>query len=264
MLHSTRMQLDDGFRLTSPDGSEAGRAKPDGSWLSAVLFETPEEIYQRAYRALKPRSPVPVVIVRFEKFANADSYIRAEHGKLFVRMTDLLSGAPPPILESLAFILLGKLFKKPIAPFYAHRYRVFLNRRDMRQRLEATRQERGRKLCAAPAGMVYDLREVFESLNQVHFGGLMSQPALGWSLRRSRTRLGHFDPSHNTIVISRIFDQPHVPRLSLDYVMFHEMLHLHFPVKHRGARRCVHTKEFKNAEAQFPDLAAAKELLRAL
>src|ERR1035438_8620037 len=36
--------------------------------------------------------------------------------------------------------------------------------------------------------------------------------------------LGHFDPSHNAIVISRIFDQPAVPPLALEYVVFHEML----------------------------------------
>ena len=258
------MQLDDGFRLTPPDLPETGRAKADPSWPGAILFETPEQIFQRAHRALKPRSVVPEVVVRFEKFANADSYIRFEHDRLFVRITDLLAGAPPPIMESLAFILLGKLLKKQIPPLYAHRYRVFLNRREMRHRLEATRQERGRKLCLAPGGTVYDLREVFESLNRAHFGGLMAQPALGWSLRRSRTRLGHFDPSHNTIVISRIFDQPHVSRLPLDYVMFHEMLHLHFPVTHKGARRCVHSREFKNAESRFPEFAKAKELLRTL
>ena len=32
--------------------------------------------------------------------------------------------------------------------------------------------------------------------------------------------------------------------------MFHEMLHLRHPVQHRGARRCVHTPEFKQAEKE--------------
>ena len=56
------------------------------------------------------------------------------------------------------------------------------------------------------------------------------------------------------IVISRIFDRPRTPRLALEYVMFHEMLHLRFPVDHSGARRCVHTTEFKADEKQFPQL----------
>jgi hypothetical protein len=46
--------------------------------------------------------------------------------------------------------------------------------------------------------------------------------------------------------------------------MFHEMLHLRFPVDHKGARRCVHTPEFKQAEKQFPLFKEAKELLKRL
>jgi predicted metal-dependent hydrolase len=76
--------------------------------------------------------------------------------------------------------------------------------------------------------------------------------------------LGHFDPSHNAIVISRIFDRGDVPALALEYVMFHEMLHLRFPVDHGGAKRRVHTKDFREAEKQFPRLKEAKEMLKKL
>ncbi len=37
-----------------------------------------------------------------------------------------------------------------------------------------------------------------------------------------------------------------------------------FPVEHRGASRCVHTLEFKDAERQFPRLKEAKEMLKAI
>ena len=110
----------------------------------------------------------------------------------------------------------------------------------------------------------HDLVAIFEDLNARHFGGMMARPELGWSHVRSRTRLGHFDPSHNMIMISRIFDDPRAPRLALEYVMFHEMLHLRYPVDHSGARRCVHTPEFKAHEKQFPEFKEAKALLRKL
>ncbi len=76
--------------------------------------------------------------------------------------------------------------------------------------------------------------------------------------------LGHFDPSHNAIMISRIFDRQETPLLALEYVMFHEMLHLRYPVDHSGMRRSVHTKEFKEAEKKFPQLKEAKEILKRL
>jgi hypothetical protein len=46
--------------------------------------------------------------------------------------------------------------------------------------------------------------------------------------------------------------------------MFHEMLHLRYPVDHNGARRRVHTKEFREAEKKFPLFKEAKEILKRL
>ena len=42
------------------------------------------------------------------------------------------------------------------------------------------------------------------------------------------------------------------------------MLHLRFPAEHNGARRCVHTRAFKEAEKQFEKLREAKALLKGL
>ena len=126
------------------------------------------------------------------------------------------------------------------------------------------RQLRGRKFISSPRGTHHDLEELFDALNARFFDGLMGRPQLGWSRQASRSMLGHFDPSHNAIIISRIFDNPKTPRLALEYVLFHEMLHLRFPVDHTGPRRCVHTREFKAAERSFARLKEAKELLKKL
>jgi hypothetical protein len=175
-----------------------------------------------------------------------------------------LAAAPAPVMEALAYILLGKLYRKPVARVYHHRYRLYLNRRDMRHRANLVRQLRGRKFVSGPKGAAYDLEEVFEQLNRRFFDGLLGRPQLGWSRGVSRSMLGHYDPSHNAIIISRIFDQPERPKLPLEYVMFHEMLHLQHPVDHHGARRRVHTKEFREAEKRFPQLKEAKEMLKRL
>jgi hypothetical protein len=185
-----------------------------------------------------------------------------EDGRIEVRITDALESAPAPILEALAQILLAKLFGRSIPAEFSHRYRRYLNRKDMRQRLQAMRQERGRKLLRPPAGDVYDLNSIYDDLNFRYFFGLMSKPTIGWSLRPSRITLGHYDPSHNAIVISKLLDRAETPKLAVEYVMYHEMLHLRHPVLHTGSRRCVHTKEFKQAEKQFEHLREAKALLK--
>lgn len=231
---------------------------------SALFFETPEQIYTRVFRQLRPRTPVPRVSVEFCEFANANSLIRLENGCIAVRITDLLKDAPAPVMEALAVILLSKLYRKPVPPACTHRYRLYLNRRDVRHEMQRIKRERGRKQITEPEGAHYDLTELFEDINLRFFGGLMSRPALGWTRRVSRTTLGHYDPSHHAIVLSSILDRPSVPRLAVEYVMFHEMLHLRYPVDHKGARRCVHTPEFKAAEKQFPQLKEAREALKHL
>jgi len=239
--------------------------KPDPQGVqSSLFFESPAEIYTRVFRELKPRTPLPRLKVEFCQFANADSFIRLENGLLHVRISDLLEGAPAPVAEALAYILLGKLYRKPVARHYTHRYRLYLNRKDVRRQAQLVRQVRGRKFVSGPQGAQYNLEEVFERLNREFFGGLMGRPQLGWSRGISRSMLGHFDPAHNAIIISRILDRLKVPELALEYVMFHEMLHLQHPVDHAGVRRRVHTREFREAEKKFPRLKEAKELLKRL
>lgn len=231
---------------------------------SSLFFETPEEIYARVFRDLKPRTPLPELRVEFCRFANPDSFIRLENGRLHVRISDLLAGAPAPVTEALAYILLGKLYRKAVPRAYTHRYRLYLNRRDVRRQAHLVRQIRGRKFISGPQGAHRNLEEIFDRLNARFFDGLLGRPQLGWSRGVSRSMLGHFDPSHNAIIISRIFDRPETPELALEYVVFHEMLHLRHPVDHNGTRRCVHTREFRESEKQFPGLKEAKEILKNL
>ncbi len=231
---------------------------------SAVLFETNEEMYARVYREMRPRAGMPDFAIEFCKFANANSFIKMEGGRIAVRICDVLEGAPAPVREALAFILLAKLFRKPVAAKYNDRYRRFLNRQDMRRNLHLIRQIRGRKIFDPPKGRFYDLEAMFEELNLRFFHGLMARPELGWTKRPSRTILGHYDPSHNAIVINRIMDREDVPRLAVEYVLYHEMLHLRHPAEHNGTKRRVHTKAFREAEKAFPDLEKAIDLLTKL
>lgn len=231
---------------------------------TALFFETPEQIFARVHREIRPQTAVPEVHIAFRRYANANSRIRLKDSMLEVVISDVLQGAPAPIMEALAWILISKMYRRAAPAAYEHRYRLYLNRRDVRRELHLLRQIRGRKYISGPQGQTYNLEEIFEELNQRFFHGLMGRPLLSWSRRASRSMLGHFDPSHNAIVLSRVMDRPEVPRLAVEYVMYHEMLHLRFPVEHSGARRCVHTAEFKKAEKEFPGLKEAKEALRHL
>jgi len=221
-------------------------------------------IFEETYRELCPRAPVPSFTIEFFAFTNVNHTIRLRQGKLLVRLSDLLEGAPEPVLRALAHILLAKMYRRPVATGQAARYRRYVSGHELVRKAHLVRQLRGRKRIASAQGHTYDLEAVFEDLNRRFFFGLLACPRMTWSRDHARNSLAHYDPAHNAIVVSRIFDDPRVPRYALEYIVYHEMLHLKHPVKLRGSRRCVHSVEFQAEEKLFPHLDRAKQFLKQL
>jgi predicted metal-dependent hydrolase len=232
--------------------------------LWAVVDPKILSLFERAYRELRPRAPLPEVKIQFFPFANLNNTIRLREGRILVRISDLLEGAPEPVLHAIFHILLAKLYRKEIERHHAARFRQFTGSQTVAAKTELIRQMRGRKQLLGPNGSHYHLEEIFDDLNLRFFHGLMARPQMTWSSNHSRHSLGHYDPAHNTIVISRVFDRPQVPRYAVEYLVYHEMLHLRHPVKLRGTRRCVHPAAFQEEEKLFPHLEEAKKYLKGL
>jgi hypothetical protein len=221
-------------------------------------------IFEQAYRDLRPRAPIPEFEVRFYRFANINCTIRLRQERIFVRLSDLLEGAPEPVLYAILHILIAKLYRKQIDAAHATRYRRYTGSHAMAQKSQLIRQLRGRKRIESPQGTHYDLDQIFDELNLRFFHGLMARPQMTWSGNKALRSLGHYDLAHNTIVVSRVFDSARVPRYAIEYLVYHEMLHLRHPVKLRGSRRLVHPPAFQAEEKLFPQLAEAKQFMRHL
>ncbi len=212
---------------------------------------------------------MPLLEVKLRRFTSLNTTIRLRRdqdgmGRLVVRLSDLLENAPESVHQAIAHILLAKLYRKPVAPMHADRYRRYAQSEAVSRQAEQMRQIRGRKIISSPQGKIYDLNEVFESVNRRFFHGLMGRPILTWSAHVAKRMLGHYDAAHNTIVVSRVFDRPGTPRYAIEYLLYHEMLHLKHPVKVRAGRRCVHSREFQAEERLFPELDLAREFLKRL
>ena len=223
-----------------------------------------QELFQRCHRDLRPGMPLPEFRIEFYPFASLSSNIKIREGRLQVRLSDLLEGAPENVIESIAHILLAKIYRQPIESAHTTLFRRYVSSHDMRAKSHLLRQVRGRKRIGSAKGIVYHLEEMFDELNLRFFHGLLARPRMTWSQVRSRRSLAHYDPAHNAIVVSRIFDHPLVPRYAVEYILYHEMLHLKHPVKMRGSRRCVHSKEFQAEEKLFPQFRQAKAFLNGL
>lgn len=226
--------------------------------------ESTEQIFARVYSDVARGKSVGAVVCLVRPYVNTMGKIHLRGDALEVRLSELIAGAPGTVREALAWILISKLFRRQVPQHWLLHYRRYMNRRDVRRTHQVVRQLRGRKYVSGPQGDHHDLEPLFDAINLKYFGGLMQKPQLGWSRKPSRWLLGHFDSVHNAIIISRILDQEIIPSLAVEYVLYHEMLHLKHPVEHKGSRRCVHSREFHLDEKQFEGLKEAKAILKHL
>ena len=228
--------------------------------------EMPEDVFRRVFRRLNPDVDPPAFAVRFRPYAKLRSNVRYDPEARCIRasLSDLLLDAPPPVLDAVVTELLSKLYGKRVPRHATNPYRRWLNTPLTQQRMLDARRTRGRKQLLSPAGQAHDLSALFDQLNGRHFGGALRKPTLGWSMHAARRQLGHYDPAHDTIVINRVLDRRGVPPLALEYVLFHEMLHVKHPVRIQGNRRCVHSPEFLAEERRFPGYDEARRILESM
>jgi SprT-like family len=229
----------------------------------SLSLERIHHLFLDTYRELRLNRPrLPLIHVEFYSFVGINHTIRFRNGELFVRLSDLFQEAPVEVIRALAVILLSKLFRRRIPSGIATIYRGFVNSVEMKEKSLKTRSQRGRKLLSHPTGKHYDLINLFNKLNVEYFDAGLSDVNLGWSLRKSRRILGHFDPSHNSITISRLFDDKRVPESVVSYVLYHEMLHAQFSTSSNFDLKNRHSCQFKKEERKFRCYQEANDWLK--
>jgi hypothetical protein len=209
------------------------------------------KFYEEAFQLIDGENETPEIEVVFYPYVGINHTIRLRHSKIFVRLSEISRSAPLEIQRALAYILVAKLRRRKVSPAATKIYRAFIQSREMQDLARENKQAKGRKIITGAQGGVYDLEGVFTRLNQTYFQNTIPQPTLTWSARRTYRILGHHDATHETIVISRSLDDEKVPRYVLEYVVFHEMLHIFHPTTHRNGRRYNHTPQFRRDERKF-------------
>jgi hypothetical protein len=210
-----------------------------------------KSFYIAAFRIFDPPRPAPEIDVRFYPYIGINHTIRVREGKVFVRIAELCREMPAPEQQALALILVAKLLRRPVPPPARELYASFIKTREVRESAVANKRARGKKMITSPRGEVYDLDEIFARLNAAYFKNTLPKPTLSWSARKTYRILGHHDSTHETVVVSKSLDDRKVPRYVVEFVVFHEMLHIFHPTEHRDGRRYNHTPEFRRNERRF-------------
>jgi len=227
----------------------------------ATSDENLKTVFDEAMRALVRKEPRPPVEARFYPYAGLSSTIRMRQGRVYVRVSDILRQCPREVLYALACILVAKLYRQKISTEHERAYREYTTRPSVMEASEATRRSRGYKITTSPAGKVYDLESLFAKLNSRYFAGGLERPVLSWSQRRTRRVLGHHDHVHDAIIISRTLDDARIPRFVVEYVLYHEMLHVKHRARTVSGRTIYHSRQFREDEARFERFDEAVEWL---
>lgn len=116
---------------------------------------------------------------------------------------------------------------------------------------------------SAPKGIYHNLEQIFQTINQHYFESSI-EAEITWgrfgklATRKRSIRLGSYCYRKKRIVIHPAMDQACVPRLCIERVIHHEMLHQKYPAfRHPSGRRSVHNSYFKQAEKLFKDAELA-------
>jgi hypothetical protein len=235
---------------------------PEQMPLPLAFSSEPLELFRRVFRRLRIAVVLPSLRVEFRPFAGLRSTICLRKERLEVCISDVLQDAPRLVLEALAEILLCKVYRRRASREARECYLAYVLSPSVRQFIDQARRRRGAKRLLPARGRCHDLEEIFQRLNQKFFNGELPVTRLGWSLKNSRTILGHYDAGHGMIVINRALDSSRAPDHLVEYLVFHEMLHMRFPVERNGHRRVVHSREFREAEKEFPHYEQARKSLR--
>jgi len=169
--------------------------------------------------------------------------VKTKGNSVSVRLHKMFLQAESDVLEEIAKFIKNR---KGSTPFI---------RKFIRQNQHRLRNKPRRTISLCTQGRYYDLRELFDSLNNEYFEGRITAK-ISWGKKnprwavRKRT-LGSYSSHTNTIRINPVLDRKNVPHYVIKFIIYHEMLHSDMHIEKKNGRRLVHTPEFKKRERMF-------------
>lgn len=220
-----------------------------------------EALLQRMFTRIGCDGRPPHFHVEFYPYSSLTLTIRRREEVVYVRFSDLLHRAPLEVLEGAAALLLSRVYRRRAPRALIQPYLQYARSDRTRSRIERMRRRRVRPVPTPPQGRHYDLGMLFDGLNQQYFAGELQRPHIGWSTRGWRRQFGCYDPGPNQIVLNRRMDRPEIPQFVVEYVLFHEMLHVKHPTRRSGCTLVAHSREFRGEEKRFAEFTIARKYL---
>lgn len=219
------------------------------------------KFFTDAFHHLGSGRGVGGIDVRFYPYAGLRHTIRLRSGHAYVRVSDICKDSPPEVMRALAFVLVARLLGKRVPDIHERTYRDYSLAPEVMRASDIARRRRGHKKISSAQGGAYDLDKMFSKINRRYFDSNLEKPTITWSQRKTRTILGHHDRVYETITISKSLDSPQVPEWFVEFILYHEMLHIKHAARIIKGRRYYHTAAFRADERRFAKYDEAQRWL---
>ena len=233
------------------------------------IFEkmNPKELVRVAFEPFSQKYNIRHELkLEFKPYTSMVSRLCAEGSSITIRLCDrYYMNFSDEVIMGAIQNLLNKYFRtKKQTPYIL----AFKDAKEDIRRVSAELQRRrGRKITSGTNGYFKSLEESFKRVNGEYFNGYFSKhlkPEIHWSMRKAKRTFGNYDNAHNVITISRIFDCAEIPDFVLDFIVYHELLHVKHKIREAMGRRVVHSRAFKEDEGKFKKFKEANEWLKKL
>ena len=179
-----------------------------------------------------------------------------------IYVSDYLDDAPDIVIEQ--FLKGASTYIFGGRHIFGDDYLRYMRSEDFILRKRPVYFKRCRRLTRSDMG---EHRNLFDSVQRLLDMGLLDardidNTVFSWTTGSNRTKLGYCAQMFRIVVISSIFDDPKVPEELLDYVVFHECLHLR--QGYRPFNRRPHDAEFQRQERMFPRYEEMESQLKSL
>ena len=201
------------------------------------------------------------VRVSFYPYIGLTHTLRRSKSEWILRISDHRRAASAQVIESVVLILAFKVMRRKPPRRMLDIYAGFRKDPGIESAVRKQREMRGRKFFSDTKGRHHLIEEMYHELNEQFFNGQIDINRIGWGIRKSRGRLGHYDPVHHTITLSPTLDSPRVPSYVVRYIVYHEMLHALFGESAGQEGRRHHPRQFRHTESSYPDYSRAKAFL---
>ena len=220
---------------------------------------TSESILRESFRSIGREYGYDNVDAEFVAFKELKIKWQRSYGRAEFKVSDYLSDAPGEIMTDIAKTLFSKISGSDAE--YPNEMNRWMTSREFLMEKQPVYLRRSRNLTRTTKG---DYRDIGESYRRLVSEGLIKEDPdvhISWTRDPNVRRVGYCSVLMKVVAISSIFDTQTIPEFVLDYVLYHEFIHIEAGFNPFGRK---HGPEFAARERLYPKYDEAEEWLKRL